>query len=139
MNIQLPVVIWTVICFLLLMLILKFLLFRPVLEIMDKRKERTARAQEKKAQIEKLTEEHEKRIEIINEDMKIQRENYIKSELKLIRVKNKTDIEEAKNARFTRVEGYKAETEKEKEEIKEHFSFEVGKIAEAFAEKLISQ
>lgn len=139
MNIQLPVVIWTVICFLILMLVLKFLLFKPLLEIMDKRKERTARAEEKKAQLESLKSEHEKRIEIINEDLKIQRENYIKSELKLIRVKNKTDIEEAKNARFSRVEDYKAETHKEKEEIKEHFSRRVADIARVFAESLISQ
>lgn len=139
MNIQLPVVIWTVICFLVLMLILKFLLFKPVLEVMDKRKEKTARAEEKKALLENMTKEHEKRLEIMNEDIKIQRENYIKSELKLIRVKNKNDIEEAKTARFNRMESYKAETEKEKEAIKEHFSSEINKIAEAFAANLISQ
>lgn len=139
MNIQLPVVIWTVICFLLLMLVLKFLLFKPVLEVMDKRKEKTARAQEKKTEIQKLTKEHERRIEILSEDAKIQRENYIKGELKLIRVKNKTDIEAAKAARFSRVEAYKEETEKEKEEIKKQFSSSVGEIAKVFADRLISQ
>ncbi len=139
MNIQLPVVIWTVICFLLLMLILRNLLFKPVLEILDKRKEKIARANKKKADIEALTAEHEKKLEIIKEDEKIQRDNYIKGELKLIRIQNKTRTEEEKAARFARVEEYKKETEAEKEEIKKYFSESVQEIAKVFAERLISQ
>ena len=139
MNIQLPVVIWTVICFLVLMLILKFLLFRPVLSVLDKRKERIRLASEKKAQIDALDKENEQRLEIMKEDAKIQRENYIKGELKLIRVKNKTDIDEAKAARFSLVEDYKIRTETEKEEIKQQFSASSEEIAKVFADRLISQ
>ena len=40
MTIQLPVLLWTVICFVLLMLILSRLLFRPLLDFMDKREEK---------------------------------------------------------------------------------------------------
>lgn len=40
MTIQLPVLLWTVICFVLLMLILTKLLFRPLLAFMDRREER---------------------------------------------------------------------------------------------------
>ncbi len=139
MNIQLPVVIWTVICFLLLMLILRNLLFKPVLELLDKRKEKIARAEQKKAELAALADEHEKRLEIIKEDERIQRDNYIKGELKLIRIQNKTRTEEEKAARFNRVEDYKKETEKEKEEIKQHFSESVEEIAKIFAQRLISQ
>ena len=139
MNIQLPVVIWTVICFLVLMLILKFLLFGPVLSVLDKRKEKIRLASEKKAQIDALNKEYGQRIEILKEDAKIQRENYIKGELKLIRVKNKTDIEEAKTARFSLVEEYKLRTETEKEEIKQQFSSSAHEIAKVFADRLISQ
>lgn len=139
MNIQLPVVIWTVICFLLLMLILKNLLFKPVLEVLDKRKEKLARGAKKKAEIEALTAEHEKRLAIIREDKKIQRENYINGELKLIRIKNKTRTEEEKTARFVRVEEYKKITENEKEEIKQYFSHSAEDIAKIFADRLISQ
>lgn len=139
MNIQLPVVIWTVICFLVLMLILKFLLFKPVLSVLDKRKEKIRLASEKKAQIDALNKENEQRLEIMKEDAKIQRDNYIKGELKLIRVKNKTDIEEAKAARFSLVEEYKVRTETEKEEIKQQFSSEAKEIAKFFADRLISQ
>lgn len=139
MNIQLPVVIWTVICFLVLMLILKFLLFGPVLSLLDKRKEKIRLASEKKAQIDALNKEYGQRIEILKEDAKIQRENYIKGELKLIRVKNKTDIDEAKAARFSLVEEYKLRTETEKEEIKQQFSSSAQEIAKVFADRLISK
>ncbi|MBE6790015.1 MAG: hypothetical protein E7535_02355 [Ruminococcaceae bacterium] len=139
MNIQLPVVIWTVICFLVLMLILKFLLFGPVLSVLDKRKEKIRLASEKKAQIDALNKEYGQRIEILKEDAKIQRENYIKGELKLIRVKNKTDIDEAKAARFSLVEEYKLRTEAEKEEIKQQFSSSAQEIAKVFADRLISK
>lgn len=139
MNIQLPVVIWTVICFLVLMLILKFLLFAPVLSVLDKRKEKIRLASEKKAQIDALNKEYGQRIEILKEDAKIQRENYIKGELKLIRVKNKTDIDEAKAARFSLVEEYKLRTETEKEEIKQQFSSSAQEIAKVFADRLISK
>lgn len=139
MNIQLPVVIWTVICFLVLMLILKFLLFKPVLSVLDKRKEKIRLASEKKAQIDALNKEYGQRIDILKEDAKIQRENYIKGELKLIRVKNKTDIEDAKAARFSLVEEYKVRTETEKEEIKQQFSSSAEEIARVFADRLISK
>ena len=40
MNIQLSVIVWTVICFVLLRLILKNLLFKPVLQVIDSRREK---------------------------------------------------------------------------------------------------
>ena len=40
MNIQPSVIVWTVICFLLLMVILKNLLFTPVLKMIDSRREK---------------------------------------------------------------------------------------------------
>lgn len=47
-NIQVSVIVWTVICFLLLMLILKKLLFGPMLAFMDARRERIAAAEAKR-------------------------------------------------------------------------------------------
>lgn len=44
MDIQLSVIIWTVICFGILMLVLDRLLFRPLLKLMDERKERVESA-----------------------------------------------------------------------------------------------
>mgnify|MGYP006792727877 CR=1 FL=1 len=53
MNFQPSVMVWTVICFLLLTVILKNLLFTPILKIMDSRREKTEVAKEKKEAIEK--------------------------------------------------------------------------------------
>lgn len=54
MNIQISVVIWTVICFLALVLILKHLLFTPMLRHMDARKARIDAAREKRKRLETL-------------------------------------------------------------------------------------
>ena len=59
MSFQPSVIIWTVICFLLLTVILKNLLFTPVLRVLDERKERLEAARGKRAEIERLTAENE--------------------------------------------------------------------------------
>ena len=56
MNIQPSVIVWTVICFLLLTVILKNLLFKPVLEVLDKRKEKVDSAEQKLRDIESISE-----------------------------------------------------------------------------------
>ncbi len=50
LSIQISVILWTVICFILLMVILRNLLFKPLLACMDKRNERIAAATEKQQQ-----------------------------------------------------------------------------------------
>ena len=48
MTVQLPVVLWTVICFCLLIVILDRLLFRPMLSFMDAREEKIRAATDKR-------------------------------------------------------------------------------------------
>lgn len=136
MNIQLPVILWTVICFLLLMVILRNLLFKPVLALLDSRKKKLSDAKEKLETEKALTGEHEKRLAIIEEDAKIRRDNYIKSELEIIRIKSKEDIEKAKADRLKNTEEYKAVTEKEKEKIIEVYNKSSEEIVKAFADSL---
>ena len=50
MNIQFSVIVWTVICFLLLLLILNKLLFTPLLSFMDERKAKIESAKQRKAE-----------------------------------------------------------------------------------------
>ncbi len=137
MNIQLPVVLWTVICFLILMLILKNLLFKPVFQVLDRRKKKLAEAEKKKEAIEALEKEHEIRLALFEEDAKIQHENYIKSELKLIKIKSRTELEEAKNGRAARLVEARKNAEAEKEEIKNAFRESSDEIVKAFAKRLI--
>ncbi len=137
MNIQLPVVLWTVICFLLLMLILKNLLFKPVFQVLDKRKEKIAAAKKKTEELAAMEKEHEARLAIFREDAKIQHENYVKSELKLIKISSRTELEAAKNGRAARLDEARRSTAAEKEEIRKAFQSASDEIVKAFAQRLI--
>ena len=137
MNIQLPVVLWTVICFLVLMLVLRNLLFRPVFRILDQRKEKIAAAAKKKEEIAALEKEHEEKLALLEEDAKIQRENYIKSELKLVKIKSRQELEDAKSGRAARLDETRKNTAEAKEEIRKAFSRSSDEIVKAFAQRLI--
>ena len=57
MTIQISIAIWTVICFILLMIILRNFLFKPVLKVLDDRRQRLENARLKeKEQIRKAEE-----------------------------------------------------------------------------------
>ena len=62
MNIQISVVIWTVICFALLMVILRNLLFKPLLKVMDERSVRLENARKKKSEIDEAIREQEEKL-----------------------------------------------------------------------------
>ena len=68
MNIQISITVWTIICFVVLMLILDRLLFRPLLSFMDKRREKidgakTARETAQREREEEITRRAEERAE----------------------------------------------------------------------------
>ncbi len=68
MTIQLPILLWTVITFCLAMVILNWLLFRPMFAMMDKRQEKLDRANARKAEIERLAAEAEEKLAQLRED-----------------------------------------------------------------------
>lgn len=139
MTIQLPVVLWTVICFLLMTVILKNLLFKPVLELLDSRKAKSAAAREKQALIEQMEHEHSEKLSEIERENQKRREQSIKKELEEIRAQNKNDIENAKAARLASAEEYKAKTDTEKQTVISSFNEKSDEIVRAFAERLISR
>lgn len=139
MTIQLPVVLWTVICFLLMTVILKNLLFKPVLELLDSRKAKSAAAREKQALIEQMEHEHSEKLSEIERENQKRREQRIKTELEEIRAQNKNDIENAKAARLASAEEYKAKTDTEKQAVISSFNEKSDEIVRAFAERLISR
>lgn len=139
MTIQLPVVLWTVICFLLMTVILKNLLFKPVLELLDSRKTKSAAAREKQALIEQMEHEHSEKLSEIERENQKRREQSIKKELEEIRAQNKNDIENAKAARLASAEEYKAKTDTEKQAVISSFNEKSDEIVRAFAERLISR
>ena len=58
MTVQISITLWTIICFVLLMIILHNLLFKPVLRVMDARREKIENAAAKKAEWERTEQEH---------------------------------------------------------------------------------
>ena len=117
MNIQISVTIWTVICFILLMLILHHLLFKPVLRVMDQRRERIENAAIKKAEHEKMAEEYEKALAEKQEADFADQKKQLKARVEQIRAQGKQAVEAAKEQRMQDVEAYHAEADAQREGI----------------------
>lgn len=136
MTIQISVLIWTVICFCLLMLILDRLLFRPIHAFMDKRNERLRLAQEKKTrheeQLKALEEEHEAAVE----EARLTAEREAQERLELARREAAAAVEAAEARRAESVSRTQAEIETERIEMTEKLSGSVDDLARIFAEKL---
>ena len=137
MTIQLSVTVWTIICFIVLMLILHNLLFKPILALLDKRNERIKEAAAKKAEYEALQSKNET---LLFERKKSFIENKLKEskeKIEEIRTQSKTAAEKAKEKRLKMVDEYRIKTDAEQEEIlnvlKEHST----SLAEIFAKSLI--
>lgn len=117
MNFQPSVIIWTIICFLLLMVILRKLLFEPVLDVLDKRNARIEAAKNKKAEIERLTAEHEAFIEK-TQQQEIQRRKAMAKQLASdIQSEGKREIEIAQRQCLEDIKKYRDSIDDEHERI----------------------
>lgn len=139
MTIQLSVTIWTIICFVLLMLILNFLLFKPVLKVMDERRARIEKAAQKKAENERLESEYasmvaEKEKEFLKEQKKL-----AKKEIEDIRLNTRKAIDVEKKERIQSVEAYRIRSKEEQEELLNMLSVHVEDLATTFANSLIKE
>ena len=139
MSIQISVVIWTVICFLLLMLILKNWLFKPVLEVMDKRRSRIEKAKEKQLEAECLAIEHKKMLQ--EKKIAFEKEQKAKTvaEIEEIQIHSKKRVEAARSMRLSTYETYREECAKEHSRILSTAENSTKQIAEIFADRLITQ
>ena len=139
MTIQLSVTFWTVICFILLMLILHNLLFKPVLALLDKRNERIEAAAKKKAEYEALQSKNES---LIIESKKASLENRlkkVKEEVEAIRLQSKTATESAQEQRIKKVDDYRIKTDAEQKEILSVLKEHSYSLANTFAKSLIKE
>ena len=139
MNIQLSVVLWTIICFVLLMLILHNLLFKPVLKVLDARREKIENAAAKKAEWEKAGQEHAAMLAEREEQFARERQQQIREEVEAIRQDSKRTVELAKEARMELVDSYRSYVEAEREAILRRLSVHASELATAFADKLTKE
>ncbi len=138
MNIQPSIIVWTVICFVLLMLILNNLLFKPVLEVMDKRRKRVEDARKKSAERERIAKENEEnkaRAERISAELF---EEMSKKEAEKIQQDGKRKIQKAQKERLLKVNKYREQMKTEHNAIVLQVSPEMEKTAKIFADVLLS-
>lgn len=139
MTIQLPVLVWTVVCFVGVMLILHHLLFKPVLRVMDARRERIEKAAGKKAEYEKLATESaaqwkEQQAAFLAAEQKRQRE-----EAEAVRESGKKAIERAREEKLRARDDFSIETEAEHARILEALEVHADAIAAVLAESIIEE
>ncbi len=138
MNIQPSVMVWTVICFLILMVILKNLLFTPVLKMLDSRREKIQAAAQKKEDIEKLVLEHKNQAEkekVLAEE-KARKET--KQKLEQLQLQSKKEIEAAQRQCLSDVQKYKEGIVDEHDKIVYSVAPKMETAAALFAKNIIS-
>ena len=117
MNIQLSVIIWTVICFSLLMLILSNWFLRPVLAVLDQRRKKLNDARAKKEEYEQLAKEQEKALEEKRIEHARALEEAAKEEIALIQANEKNELKLAHTKSLEDIDAYREELEKNHRQI----------------------
>ena len=138
MNIQPSIMVWTVICFLLLTVILKNLLFTPILKIMDSRREKTEAAKEKKEAIEKLILENKAQTEKERALFEEKKRKQSKQKLEQIQLQSKKEIEAAQRQCLDDVKKYREGIKEEHDKIVDSVAPKMETAAALFAKNIIS-
>ena len=137
MSIQISVTIWTVICFILLMIILNNLLFKPMLSMMDKRRERITAARAKKEEYEKAALENERLLAEKAAENASHRQQLIKQRVEKVGSDRKKAIEDAKEARLKRLDETRRSTDAEEIEILTQLGTHAEELAVMLAERIV--
>ena len=138
MNIQPSVIVWTVICFLILMVILKNLLFTPVLKVIDARKEKVDAAEKKLKDIENITAENERRLAEEKTRAEAQSVALAKAKVQEIQSQGKKEIEIAQRKCLADIEEYRNGITGEYDKIVYSVAPKMETAAAIFAKNIIS-
>lgn len=138
MNIQLSVSIWTVICFCLLMLILNNGVFKPVLKVLDSRREKLANARAKQQEMLRLEQEHAELYKQQREEYLQMKKEETKAVVEKIHSDEKTEIKSAQSKSVEDIDAYKLELERECANAVAGISPKMKEAAGIFARKIIS-
>lgn len=133
MSIQISVTIWTVICFVALMLVLDRLLFRPMLSFMDKRKEKIDAAREAKQTALREREEELQRREEERLSANRQAQTGAAAALEQIRQESAQQLAEKKADNARRMEELQKQLKAESEAMIAAVEPHVGELAVSFA------
>ena len=138
MNIQLPVMLWTVICFFVLMLVLDRLLFRPVLGMMHNRRKKMeyAAAERKVAEL-RLRENNEKRARALENARRQELDRAAETVADAKEAAAKRLAEETARLQSELANG-REQIGTEKARLEAQLELELEELATALAEKLVS-
>ena len=137
MNIQLSTTLWTIICFVALVLILHNLLFRPVLKVIDDRRARLRSAAMKKAEYAIMAQANAAALREKEDARLASQRKQVKEQIETIRLSSKKTVEAAKDERLRAVDNYRRQAESERTEILITLSVHAAELAAAFAESVI--
>ena len=138
MNIQPSVMVWTVICFLILTVILKNLLFTPLLKIMDSRREKIQAASKKKEDIEKFVLEHKNQAEKEKALAEEKARKETKQKLEQLQLQGKKEIETAQKKCLADIQKYREGITDEHNKIVYSVAPKMETAAALFAKNIIS-
>ena len=138
MNIQPSIIVWTVICFLLLTVILKNLLFTPVLKMLDSRKEKVEAADKKLRDIESINAENERRYAEEKARAEAKSIAEAKETVQQIQSKGKKEIENAQRKCLSDIQEYREGITGEYDKIVYSVAPKMETAAAIFAKNIIS-
>ena len=138
MNIQISVVIWTVICFGLFILIINKLLFKPLLKVMDARREKIESAHAKAEEIKTAREAKLAQIAAKKEESAKLRSEQIKNEREALKQNFESEIKELYSEKEQKLESMKNENDTANSALDREISASIDDMVNAFAEKLVS-
>lgn len=138
MNIQISVLLWTIICFCLLMLILNNLLFKPLLAVMDKRQERIRQAKEKQSINEASYARAIAEMEQAREDDKKRQAQIMAQTVEEAHRQAEAQIAEARQEGIRQLETYGEELRREHDDMKAKLDAGADALAEVFANRVTS-
>ncbi len=138
MNIQLSVIIWTVICFSLLMLILSNWLLRPVLKVLDQRRKKLEDARAKKAEYALVAERQAKELEEKQAEHQRAIEAAAKEEAAMIQSTEKNELKQAHTKSLDNIDAYRGELEQNHRQIVDALTPQMREVAEIFVKQIIS-
>lgn len=138
MNIQPSVIIWTVVCFTLLMLILRNGVFKPVLKTLDKRRGRLDAARAKKADYSRRERELEESLVKAEAAMAEEKANRVKAAVAAIQADEKNRAKLAQRKCLEELEAYREELGRDRDGIIKTVGPQMKEVADIFAQKITS-
>jgi F0F1-type ATP synthase membrane subunit b/b' len=121
------------------MVILNNLLYKPILKIMDERKERIEKAAQKKAEYMRLEEEYASMLEQKKKALEEASKKRMKEEIDSIRQNTNKAIDTAQDERLQKVDHYRAAVVEEQATIMDTLCVHSKELATAFVNNLIKE